>query len=85
MSSPDGGQPGRLDCAQDALHHAFGMSAAHAAELLDGHSELVMAQLVELELAIYIEIKRVEPRLTQLPQWDEWMFAAGATVAGAVG
>lgn len=65
---------GRLECAQDALHQAIGMSAVHAADLLDARSALdMMSQLFFLQVAIYVEIKLTQPRLMKIPQWDEWV------------
>lgn len=65
---------GKLEAAQDALHQAIGMSAVHAAELLDTRSALdLMHQLLWLQIAVYVEIKFGHPRLTKLPQWEEWV------------
>ncbi len=65
---------GRIEAAQDALHQAIGMSAVHAAELTDTRSAIdLFAMLFELQVAIYVEIKLVHQRLTQLPQHAEWV------------
>ncbi len=61
---------GRIEAAQDALHQAIGMSAVHAAELTDVRSTIdLFATLFELQVAIYVELKLAQPRLTQLPQF----------------
>ncbi len=65
---------GRIANAQDALHQVIAMSAVHAAESSDTRSTLEMfATLVELQIAIYVEIKLEHPRLVQLPQHGEWV------------
>ncbi len=65
---------GRIEAAQDALHQAIGMSAVHAAELTDVRSTIdLFATLFELQVAIYVELKLAQPRLTQLPQFEEWV------------
>ena len=65
---------GRLEAAQDALHQVIAMSMVHAAELTDTHSALdLFAQLLWLQIAIYVEIKLTQPRLTELPQHGEWV------------
>ena len=65
---------GRLETARDALHQAIGMSAVHLAELTDARSVLDMfALLFELQVAIYVEIKLTQPRLTKVAQWEEWV------------
>lgn len=65
---------GRLETAQDALHQAIGMSAVHLAELSDARSVLdLFALLFELQVAVYVEIKLTQPRLTQAAQWNEWV------------
>lgn len=65
---------GRLETAQDALHQVIGMSAVHLAELTDARSVIdLFAQLFELQVAVYVEIKLTQPRLMQAAQWDEWV------------
>jgi hypothetical protein len=65
---------GRIEAAQDALHQVIAMSAVHAAELSDARTALeLFAMLHELQVAIYVEIKNVHARLTQLPQHGEWV------------
>jgi len=65
---------GRLQNAQDALHQVIAMSAVHAAELSDTRTALdLFAILLELQIAIYVEIKLEQPRLMQLPQHAEWV------------
>jgi hypothetical protein len=50
------------------------MSAVHAAELTDARSALdLFAQLFELQVAIYVEVKLTQPRLMQAAQWSEWV------------
>lgn len=65
---------GRLEAAQDALHQVIAMSAVHAAELTDTHSAMdLFAQLVFLQIAIYVEINLTQPQLTKVPQHAEWV------------
>jgi len=65
---------GRVAQAQDALHQVIAMSAVHAAELSDTRTALeLFAMLLELQIAIYVEIKLEHARLTQLPQHGEWV------------
>jgi hypothetical protein len=65
---------GRLEAAQDALHQAIAMSAVTACELLDARSALdVFAELFWLQVAIYVEIKLSNGKLTSLPQHAEWV------------
>jgi hypothetical protein len=64
---------GRLATAQDALHQVIAMSFVHAAELTDTRSALDMfAQLLELQVAVYVEILTDQPRLKAVPQHAEW-------------
>jgi hypothetical protein len=64
---------GRLATAQDALHQVIAMSMVHAAELTDTRSALDMfAQLLELQVAVYVEILTEQPQLKTTPQHAEW-------------
>jgi len=65
---------GRLRTAQDALHQVIAMSFVHAAELTDTRSALDMfAQLLELQVAVYVEILTDQPRYKTVPQHPEWV------------
>jgi len=65
---------GRLRTAQDALHQVIAMSAVHAAEASTTRTALeLFDELRWLQIAIFVEIKFENPRLTQLPQHGEWV------------
>ena len=65
---------GRIEAARDALHQVIGMSAVHAAELIDNASALdLFATLLELQVAIYVELKLTQAPLTRVPQYEEWV------------
>jgi hypothetical protein len=68
------GRAGKVAVAQDALHAAIAMSAAHLVDLTDAANVIEMfATLFELQVAIYVDIKINHARLMQLPQWNEWV------------
>jgi hypothetical protein len=65
---------GKVAVAQDALHAAIAMSAAHLADLTDEANVIdLFVALFELQVAIYVDIKINHARLMQLPQWNEWV------------